>query len=455
FSFSLSKQQVSAWRDNFYDNPHNRLAQNVCTARDPMQVALNSSVAQNSLGSGVKTWHTVGASGKATTGGPGWICTGLDMLRLGMDKKIPLPVDFEFSAGHLFFYHKLERCNYFLRKVCELLDNGEPLDGRLFRHLMKNSVPDGGNFQMFRNLVKKYGIMPRSCYLNNVSSVAKLNKILRSMLHEYACRLQTQFTLDGDSKNLSKIIEGMLPNFYNVLVICLGEPPVEFTWEFIDQKKRYQCLKDLNSLHLFEVIVESTFELDSYVSLAHDPRATSSYSTNYEVAYSSNMVGAKDHSYNNQPMDVIMKIIADALTNGSTVWLGCDLRHRLKVKPLALRLKTYMFDTVFGVNVGNTLTKAERLTYKDSRQDSALLLTGVGLDSSEQMMQFSTITIAALGKGATVKNKTFTIDADWLREYAFEIVVNEKFVPQNVLDAAKLAEVTQLPPWDPMGALYA
>ncbi|XP_020806733.1 bleomycin hydrolase [Drosophila serrata] len=454
-SFSLTKEQVSAWRTNFYNSPHNCLAQNVCSSHDPMQMALNAPVVQNSLGSGVKSWHMATGPGKATTGGPGWICTGLDMLRLAMDKQIPLPVDFEFSASHLVFYHKLERCNYFLINVCKLLESGEALEGRLFQHLLKNAVPDGGNFDMFRNLVKKYGIMPRSCYLHNTSSIAQVNKILRSKLREYACRLHQQFTLEGDSKSLPEIIKGMLPNLYNVLVICLGEPPVEFTWEFLDQKKRYQCLMNINSVNLYDVIVGPTFKLDSCVSLAHDPRETSSYNTNYKVAHSSNMVGTKDHIYNNQPMDVIMKIIADALNGGSTVWLGCDLRHRFKAKPLALSLETYKLDMVFGLDVGKTLTKAERLMYKDSRQDSTLLLTGIGLDSTEQLVQFSTITASAVGKDAIAKNKIFTIDADWLREYAFEIVVNKKFVPKDVLDAAKLSDVMPLPPWDPMGALYA
>lgn len=185
-SFPLTEEQVSAWRTDFYESPHNRLAQNVCTARDPMQACLKSPAVLSSLGSGVKTWHTVTGPGKATTGGPGWICAGLDMLRLGMDKNIPLPADFELSAGHLFFYHKMERCNYFLRKVVELLDSFEPLDGRLFKHLMKNAVPDGGNFHMFMNLVKKYGVMPRSCYLKNTTGVAKVNKILRSKVRMLA-----------------------------------------------------------------------------------------------------------------------------------------------------------------------------------------------------------------------------------------------------------------------------
>lgn len=246
----------------------------------------------------------------------------------------------------------------------------------------------------------------------------------------------------------------MLPSLYNVLVICLGEPPVEFTWTYYDHKKRYQCLSNLNAVHFYEVLVGSTFNLDSYVCLAHDPRTPSSYNSNYEVAHSSNMVGAKDHIYNNQPMEVIMQIMTDALIGGSSVWLGCDLHYRFRGKPMALSLKSYMFDLVFGIGVGNTLTKAERLTYKDSRQDTALLLTSVGLDSSEQSVQFSSISASILGKTPAAKNKTTAIDADWLREYAFEIVVQDKFVPRDVLEAAKHPDAKPLPPWDPMGALY-
>lgn len=117
----------------------------------------------------------------------GWICTGLDLLCQEMDRKLPLPLDFELSAAHLFFWHKLERCNYFLWTVADLLMRCEPLDGRCFRNLMKNPVPDGGNWQMFVNLVKKYGVMPKKCYLHSTLRTTKLNLILKSKVGILYC----------------------------------------------------------------------------------------------------------------------------------------------------------------------------------------------------------------------------------------------------------------------------
>lgn len=41
---------------------------------------------------------------------------------------------------------------------------------------------------------------------------------------------------------------------------------------------------------------------------------------------------------------------------------------------------------------------------------------------------------------------------DWFTEYVYEIVIDKKYVPQEVVDVLK-QEAVVLPPWDPMGAL--
>lgn len=41
---------------------------------------------------------------------------------------------------------------------------------------------------------------------------------------------------------------------------------------------------------------------------------------------------------------------------------------------------------------------------------------------------------------------------DWFSEYVYEVVVDKRFVPKEVLDILK-EEPVVLPPWDPMGAL--
>lgn len=42
--------------------------------------------------------------------------------------------------------------------------------------------------------------------------------------------------------------------------------------------------------------------------------------------------------------------------------------------------------------------------------------------------------------------------ADWFKEFTFEVVVDKKFVPQEVLDVFKQEPIV-LPAWDPLGTL--
>ena len=44
------------------------------------------------------------------------------------------------------------------------------------------------------------------------------------------------------------------------------------------------------------------------------------------------------------------------------------------------------------------------------------------------------------------------MSSDWFKEFVFEVVVDKKFVPQEVMDVFELKPVV-LPAWDPMGTL--
>ena len=44
--------------------------------------------------------------------------------------------EFEFSQNYAMYYDKLERVNYFLQDVAELVKAGEPSDSRLIQHLL-------------------------------------------------------------------------------------------------------------------------------------------------------------------------------------------------------------------------------------------------------------------------------------------------------------------------------
>ncbi|BFG06337.1 bleomycin hydrolase [Drosophila madeirensis] len=461
-SFALTSEQLAEWRREFYDEPCNVLAQNVCTTHDPYKMCLKH--ASTELPAPAPNKHAVPGEGKATSGGPAWISTGLDLLRLEFAKSFKsLPADFEFSAGYLLYWHKLERCNYLLHEAAQLLMRCEPVDGRKFRYLMHHVAPDGGNWQMFVNLVKKYGVMPKQCY-QTTGRVHHLNVMLSSKLREFVSVLHNRFIFDGDGSALPGLIAEMMPQLYKVLNIVLGEPPQEFKWTYYDSKRSYQCLEHLSGPSFYEELLKGEPKLDEMLCLGHDPRLSAGYAHNYEVELSSNMVGGRLQRYNNQPMDVLLPIVVASLAGGRAVWLVHDLKTQTESEKLS------EFPLLFGLEVGKGLTKAERMLYKETKRNRVLLLTQVSLDAEQEPLEFRTMapSSSALGgslstvlanlqgediKSRLLKPKTaLRIKTEALREYAFEIVVHSSFVPPDVLGAATRKETKELPPWDIMGS---
>lgn len=68
-----------------------------------------------------------------------WIFATLNVIRLPFIKNHNLE-EFEFSQGYLFFWDKIERCNYFLHNIVKTARRGEAVDGRLVSFLLQVSV---------------------------------------------------------------------------------------------------------------------------------------------------------------------------------------------------------------------------------------------------------------------------------------------------------------------------
>lgn len=278
-----------------------------------------------------------------------------------------------------------------------------------------------------------------------------------------------------------------MEQIYKVISICLGTPPEDFSWSFKDDGHGHT----FTPMGFYQRFVAPYFEIDAKVCLGNDPRLTSSYQRNYRIHYSSNMTGGLEQSYNNQPMEVLIDIMVASLSAGSAVWLVCDLPTIFKAKSeiSVLTLSAHNFVQVFGTSVGGVLNKSDRMLYKDTRRNTVMLVTEVTLDAEKQPLQFRTIAKIAEATKKTqsttslplavpkeaeekeddelekehvdatkkkrIKGKETIISVDWLKEYAFEIVVDSRFVPQCVKHAVEAQPSVQLPIWDPMGGLVA
>ena len=87
-----------------------------------------------------------------------WMFAALNTMRFRIIKKLGVKT-FELSQNYALFFDKLEKSNYFLESILETLD--EPTAGRLVTYLLSGPLGDGGQWDMFANLVEKYGVVPK------------------------------------------------------------------------------------------------------------------------------------------------------------------------------------------------------------------------------------------------------------------------------------------------------
>ncbi|MFW6368338.1 MAG: C1 family peptidase, partial [Spirochaetota bacterium] len=88
-----------------------------------------------------------------------WAFAGLNVLRAAAMNSLNLE-SFELSQSYLMFFDKLEKSNFFIQAMIDTAS--EPLDGRLVQWLLNDPVPDAGQWDMFVNLVERYGVIPKS-----------------------------------------------------------------------------------------------------------------------------------------------------------------------------------------------------------------------------------------------------------------------------------------------------
>lgn len=148
-------------------------------AKHEHRVAMNA-VVQNGINSSAHDYRAVRESrhqfshsiyaGKITNqkkSGRCWMFSALNVMRLEAMEKCSLE-NLELSQNYPLFWDKLEKSNWFLEAIIETKD--EPVDGRLVSYLLSDPMGDGGQWDMFVNLVEKYGVVPKDAMPESASS---------------------------------------------------------------------------------------------------------------------------------------------------------------------------------------------------------------------------------------------------------------------------------------------
>ncbi|XP_078042361.1 bleomycin hydrolase isoform X1 [Augochlora pura] len=446
----LTNEVLAQLRENFYEDSRNILAQNICTRTHPLEACISRRVLEKSQH---VYNHKIETEGKPITNqkrsGRCWLFAILNVIRPTFMKQYNLD-EFEFSQSYLFFWDKVERCNYFLHNVVKSAMRNEPLDGRLVSYLLQDPLFDGGQWEMIVNLINRHGLVPKRCFPESYSceSSSQMNSILRSKLREYCKVLRDMVSNGASDEKLEDKIREQMTVLHRIIGICLGIPPEKITWEYYDESKNYNCIGPITPLEFYNKYVKPYYNVDDKVCLVTDPRPFNPYGKLYTIDYLGNVVGGKPTLYNNQPSELLMQLVVESIKQNEPVWFGCDASKRVISEHGIDDMRAYDLKLMFGTDIVN-LTKADRLIYGDSMMMHSMVFTAVGVDENGKIKKFR----AENSWGNDYGQKGYQLlTADWFSEFVFEIVIDKKIVPADVLEVYKQEPII-LPAWDPMGTL--
>lgn len=443
---SVTLEDLGAAREQFVEERANVIAKNAVTAQGIREVArVPEAVAANTGTFDVEVRQGKRCDQKRS--GRCWMFASLNTMRTRIIDRYNLKT-FELSQAYPLFFDKVEKSNWFLENVLDTLD--EPLSGRLMAHLLADPISDGGQWDMFRALVRKYGVVPKeampetACSSNTRDMDAYLTRYLRGA----AKRLRESHEAGVGTDDLRAMKKEMMGEVTSLLITCLGEPPVQFDVRLRDKDDELVLSGTYTPQEFFDKVV--SMPVDDYVSVISAPTVDKPFGHTYTVDRLGNVVEAGGVRYLNLPVERLKELAVAQLQDGLPVWFGCDVAQSFIRDEGIMDTASLDVDGLFGFPVEGCLDRAERLDYGESLMTHAMVLEGVNLDAAGNPTLWK---VENSWGDKRAKDGFDSITDAWFNQYVYQVVVDKRFLSDSERKTYETEEPTVLAPWDPMGSL--
>lgn len=446
---NITPQQLKQIQDGFdRDNAATIALQNILTGTNDLKTAARSHAKEGGTDHLFKYKTEVRGITDQQRSGRCWLFTSTNQLRPLVMKKYNLDA-FQFSNNYCYFWDIFEKANLFLENA--IATAGRDFDDRAVVTYFRAPVADGGVWNLFYNVVEKYGIvpdtvMPETANSNNTQQMlGAINECLRAAgynIREAAVApAKGKKAVAEREARVAELKLSALKDVYRILALCLGEPPTEFTWRYATKEGKIETLTS-TPLDFWAAIRPADFGPDNYVMIMNDP--TREYYKRYEIENYRNTVEGINWVYVNLPNEDIKAAALASIKAGEPMYASCDVGKQLNRDKGIMDMGLYDYEKLLGVNM--QMDKKARILTRQSGSSHAMLLMACDTDDNDvpTKWQFENSWGAAAGYRGYL---TFT--DEWFSEYMFRIVINKKYLDSKAIDAFNSKPV-MLPPWDYM-----
>ena len=366
-----------------------------------------------------------------------WMFSGMNVLRANFAKRTD-SLRVEFSQAYLFFYDQLEKANLFLQGV---IDTGKkPIDDQRVQFFFKNPINDGGTFCGVADLAEKYGLVPKQVMPESYSSdnTSRMARLISSRLREDGLQLRKMVADGKKAADIEKAKTEMLSTVYRMLALTIGEPPTQFTYAHRNKDgKAVGDPKTYTPQEFFKEVVGDKLN-GTFIMVMNDPRRP--YYKTYEVELDRHTYDGHNWKYLNLPMDEIEQMAIASLKDGRKLYSSYDVGKMLDRKRGYGDTENFDYGSLMGTTFG--MNKAERISTFDSGSTHAMTLTAVDLDANGKAKKWK----VENSWGASWGQQGCMIMSDrWFREYMFRLVVDKKYVSEELLKLNEQKPIMVMP----------
>ncbi len=432
----LDAKALGEIQGSLVQTPALRAAQNALAATDLQAVVtdLQKARQQDTLFTHVIT------AGKITNQeqtGRCWLFAGLNVLRPAVMAKYKLE-NFEFSQAYSQFYDKLERANRTLELAIAL--RNEPPDSRKNALLLKDPVPDGGDWNYVLALVDKYGLVPKSVMPDtwSASHTDAMNALLDARVRKGIVAIRKAAASGADVARLRQEKMAVLKDVYRILVLCLGEPPRQFTWRYEDKDHKVSEPHTYTPQSFYKEWVGVS--LHDYLRFVNYPGKPMHVPLRF--AWNRDMADAPDMQAVNVTTDKMESMAMKSILADEAVWFCCNSSVQRDNAAGLWDEGIQDYSDLFGVNF--SMDKADALAYLQDAPNHCMVFIGVNVTAGKP----DKWKVENSWGDKRGREGYWTITSSWFDAHVFEMLVNRKFVPPELAKLADQKPVV-LPPWDP------
>ncbi len=437
WSQTLDKNDIKKMSATLQNNSETTALTNAISSNDIKKLAVNrDNIGKVNFYINTKV-ETKGISNQKSSGRC-WMYTGLNVLRAKVIEKYKLD-GFQFSHNYLFFYDQLEKANLFYNGMIETAFL--PLDDRKVEWLLKNPIGDGGQWTGVVDLVTKYGLVPESAMpeTHQSDNTRMMSRLIKRKMREDGMELRKLGQSKMAKESVLQIKKEKLTEIYQILAYSLGEPPVDFLWQYKDTDSNISKAKKYTPEEFYQEVLD--INLNDYVMIMDNP--TLEYGKLYEIEYDRHTQEGSNWKYINIKADQIKKYAVKSLQANEGMYFSCDVGKQLESKKGFLDVNTYDYSSLFGVDFG--MDKKTRIQTYESGSTHGMALMGVNILDDNTTDKW----LLENSWGKKGHNGYLIMTDEWFNEYMFRLVVDKRFLDEAALKILKQEPII-LPPWDPM-----